>query len=1129
MSKLDSFRLFSRGTLTLFACSLFLTPAVAQEADVTADEEESIEEIVTTGSRIRKDTFSTTTPIQVLDTEEAERLGINSISELLQKATVASGEQIDASFNASAGQTNATETPPDGGVGSACINLRGLGCERTLVLINDKRLGLAGIRGAPPQPDINMIPIGMVEGVDILTGGLSTIYGADAVAGVVNVRLKKDFEGLSFTASTEQTEQEGGEIYQASLVGGVGSDVGNFTFGIEASRQERVTAVDRKSSECQRFFSYGYSQTLDGRIVNNCSSPFIDNYIIMSDNLVESGQISAAPGLPPLVERDQVRFWLTPGSSNIVDANGNPIPNFSSAWAFPDPCLTSDSLGCIDGNNPELRDGEAFNRFRFTPLGQDNYDREIADLWRPYERFSLVTNGHLDLGWGNNSEAYFEGYYFNRQNNVIGATEQQAPTVLGQVPLVDSRNIPLLCDPAITDRCVAGDTGEVRFVQNPLNPFGIDVSPIVTIGESVPQVFDTELQQSRLVAGLLGDLSQSGVWSYDVSVSYDRATGFVSQPILMENHLFYSTQNVGMLTEDDGNGGFVASGELTCSPPVRSDLAGVFTIPDCVVSDWLNPSIGGDPLNGLSGSFATQAEQDYLVQRRINRTVTETKQFMAFVFGDLFDFPGGGTVGTAFGVEYRVDAIDSQNDAVGVLGLNNAENPGQEGETRGERDTFDAYAEISAPVVVDASWANLFQIDAAIRFTDDENFGTDTVYKIGALWDINDYLSFSTSFNTSFRAPNLREQFLADQAGALAGSNDPCRQPAVDLIEPGPGKDRLIGNCILSGADPAVLGNSLTVAIPTTTGGAAGLDPETSESLTATLAFTQPWTDRFDFDVALTYFDIEIEDTVRSLDPQTIVRRCYFDAPDLASPFCDRVERNRPTAPPELNFISQVRAGFVNTGVETTQGYDVTTRLTMDIGRASVLWSTASTFLTERLSQEFKPTEADPDGSPIVDDVGRIGNPELTFQSTVSVGLGAWDVIWQARWFDDTQYFQGVPNPFYTDEDGNIIGGRYAGQAPLDVFDAGEYTEYQYVNSALIAESYGATASVTKAEGQMHHDLAVSYNAESFTVSLGINNVLDEAPPIISWDGGPNRNGAVTSARYDQIGRSYFMRLVANF
>ena len=1077
------------------AFSLFIMPAYAQDSP---GDREAVEEITVTGSRIARDTFSTTTPIQVLNTDEAMRIGITNISELLQKATVASGQQIDGSLNNNAGQTNASEAPPDGGVGSACINLRGLGCERTLVLVNGKRLGLAGIRGAPPQPDINMLPIGMVEGVDVLTGGLSTIYGADAVAGVVNVRLKKDFEGINFTVNSDLPEGAGGEIYQSSLVAGVGNDLGNITFGLEYSRQERVSAGDRSFSNCIR--RGAQNKTASGQVVSTCRSDFPDNWVVTASDLFASGQLFQADGqaVHPV---DATRLIYTPGSSNILDINGNPVAGFSTFAALPD--ATQDGLrGFPNAQRPFFLD-----RFRYTDgLVNDQFDRRIADLWRPFERFSLVMNGHVDPGWGNNSEVYFEGYYFNRQNKIIAATEQLFPTVLGQVPLVDSSNAPIL-----------DANGAVQLVNNPLNPFGVDVSPIVTL-DDVPQTFDTELQQIRLVTGLVGDLPFAPDWSYDVSASYDRATGFVAQPILLENHLFFATQSVGVVADANGN----PTDQVICGARVVNDLNGQFTLLPCVPADFLNPSIAGDSIT-TSGRFATQAERDYLVANRTNRTVTELTSLQAYVTGQLFDIPGGGTVGTAFGIEYREDAINSQNSAAGVLGLNAAENALQEGETIGKRTTFDAYVEFLAPIVVDASWADLFQVDVAGRFTDDENFGSDFVYKAGFLWDINEYVAFSSSFNTSFRAPNLREQFLADQAGALAGSADPCRQPAIDLIPPGPSRDRLVNNCILSGADVTVLGSSFTVAIPTSVGGAAGLNPETSESLTATLTLSQPWTDRFDFDVAVTYFDIEIEDTVRSLDPGTIVARCFTDQDNLASPFCDRVQRDRPTSPPDLNFISFVRAGFVNTGEETVSGFDLTTRLAADVGPTTVNWVTGSTFLQERLTQEFPPTEAEPGGSAIVDNVGRIGNPELTFQSTLGVELDAWNITWQARWFDDTQFPQGAPNPLITD-----VNGLINGQDPNDLFD--EWTNFGFFNSSQFdTDTLGPLRPVTEAESQWHHDLSVTYSSDRYSLTAGINNIFDEEPPLIDQAAGPNRNNAVTSGRYDQIGRSFFFLVNVDF
>ena len=1090
------------------AMSLCISPVQAQ--DDVADDEEVIEEIVTTGSRIRRDTFSTTTPIQVLDTAAAQRIGITSISELLQKSTAASGQSIDAGVATNAGQTNASEAPPEGGVGSACINLRGLGCERTLVLLNGKRLGVSGIRGAPPQPDINMIPIGMVEGVDLLTGGLSTVYGADAVAGVVNVRLKKDYEGINITVNSESPEDTGGEIYQASLVVGVGNDSGNFTFGMEYSRQERVRAGDRSYSDCLRVSNRGYSQGINGDIVNNCASWFPDNWVVPFTDMFASGVLARDDG-SEVHPTDAGNLIYTPGSSNIIyTATGLPVMGFSTFAAAPQ--IDSPTLG----TTPFLpTTGRELDRFYFTnSLYNDQLDRQNADLWRPYERFSLVLNGHIDLDWGNNSEAYFEGYYFNRQNKIIGATEQIFPTILGQAPLVDSFNNPIL-----------DANGAVQMVDNPMNPFPDNVSPIITL-DDLPQTFDVELQQVRLVAGLIGDLGSSDNWSYDVSASYDRGTGFVAQPILLENNLYLATQQIGVLAD------FVTglpTNQVVCGFRGVADVNGFFTQPNCVPADLLNMSVVGDQVTN-SGRFATQAERDFLIANRTNRTVTDTSTVEAYVFGDLFDLWNGEPVGSAFGIQYRLDQIKSQNSAIGVLGLNAAENALQEGETVGDRTTLDFYGEVSAPLLVGAPGADLLQLDLAVRFTDDENFGNETVYKAGLLWDINEYLSASASFNTSFRAPNLREQFLQDQAGALSGTADPCHNNTWILLDPGPARDRLLANCLLSGADPLILGTSFTVAIPTTLRGAAALKPETSDSFTATISASQPWSERFDFDVAVTYFDIQIDDAVRALDPGTIVTRCFNDQDNLASPFCDRVERIRPTSPPDAQFISLVTAGFINTGTESATGYDITSRFMMDFDELELIWTTAATIMDERKFQLFPASPELPNGSAQIDNVGRIGNPETTFQSTLGLNWRGWNIIWQTRYWSDTEFAQGAANPVITDSSGLCLRGCPAGTDPADSFD--EFTEFAYVNGFRILDSVGVngeTVLITEAEGQWHHDIGITYNFEMASITIGVNNLTDEEPPLISWGTGPTRNNAVSSARYDLVGRTAFAQFVMTF
>ena len=160
-------------------------PAYAQDADDAADqvielveevEEEESDTIVVTGSRLKKDTFNSIKPLQVIDFEETRELGLIDTIEILQTNEAAGGIQIDSSF---AGFVT------DNGPGSETINLRGLGPGRTLVLVNGRRLAPLGVEGAPTQPSINSIPSILVQNADLLLEGASSVYGSDAIAGVV--------------------------------------------------------------------------------------------------------------------------------------------------------------------------------------------------------------------------------------------------------------------------------------------------------------------------------------------------------------------------------------------------------------------------------------------------------------------------------------------------------------------------------------------------------------------------------------------------------------------------------------------------------------------------------------------------------------------------------------------------------------------------------------------------------------------------------------------------------------------------------------------------------------------------------------------------------------------------------
>jgi outer membrane cobalamin receptor len=144
-----------------------------------------------TGSRIRSANLESTTPVTQVTAQDVVTQGVTRIEDLVN--------QLPQAFAAQ------NVTVSNGSTGTATLNLRGLGAPRTLVLIDGRRMPYGGVTSASVAPDINQIPTSMIERVDILTGGASAVYGSDAVAGVVNFIMKKDFEGVEVTSPVQSS------------------------------------------------------------------------------------------------------------------------------------------------------------------------------------------------------------------------------------------------------------------------------------------------------------------------------------------------------------------------------------------------------------------------------------------------------------------------------------------------------------------------------------------------------------------------------------------------------------------------------------------------------------------------------------------------------------------------------------------------------------------------------------------------------------------------------------------------------------------------------------------------------------------------------------------------------------
>ena len=202
--------------------ALISTPSFAQDA---AAEEENGSEIIVTGSLITNPNLERSAPVNSTSSEEMELLQSNLAEELLREipGVVAS---IGSAVN-------------NGNGGASYVNLRGIGSNRNVVLLDGDRIVPAGFGG---QVDLNNIPLALVERVDVLTGGASTTYGADAVGGVVNFILKNDFSGLEAQVSEQLTEKGDGNVARADVTIGANFDDGrgNAVFGIGYQQADPV-------------------------------------------------------------------------------------------------------------------------------------------------------------------------------------------------------------------------------------------------------------------------------------------------------------------------------------------------------------------------------------------------------------------------------------------------------------------------------------------------------------------------------------------------------------------------------------------------------------------------------------------------------------------------------------------------------------------------------------------------------------------------------------------------------------------------------------------------------------------------------------------------------------------------
>lgn len=843
-------------------------PALAQDpaTDPTVTE---VEEIVITGSRIRLPDYVQSNPVVTVTQEQIAYSGVTNVTDLMR------------GFPALSGSFSSQDSADTGGQASAGLNLldlRNLGTDRTLVLINGRR-HVAGQPGSAAI-DTNTIPVGLIEGIEVLTGGASAVYGADGVSGVVNFTLRDDFEGVDVRAQAGVTEDGGGDSFFVSgLVGhNFHEGRGNVTFALEYADDEAVTQYDR-------------SYTRPGE------------RIVLAANPDDPGTFDPADDDPNILDNIPLRNlrYIDTSPGGVVYTNFNTATSLSGA--------------SFNGDGRPWQDG-IYNG-GFTMIGGDGslLDAFIDDLLPQLERTSL--NGTLNYEFAPQLNFFFEGKYVETQTAFLAQ-----PTYNYGIFVPED-------NPFIPDsiRADASTPGGLFGSDNGIY-VGRDNFDLGYTGR------DIERRTYRIATGFNGDLNEN--LNYEVSYVFGKTeidSLYLNDRINERWYAAIDSVDEGLFLNGVANGNIVCRSTLD---PTAVPVGDAFFQPQDPASfgTTFTPGAGSGcvPVN-IFGDGAVSAEAAaWINQDTMQNAEIEQEVFSAYLSGNTagwFNLPGG-PLGFAVGVEHRREssaAYASDIEKASYDAEYDISWAGQAQDVIGEFDVSEAYFEFNAPLLADLPLIQDLTLDAAYRFSDYSTAGETEAYKVGLRWRLNDWVMLRGTEARAVRAPNIGELFLpTSQTFALL--DDPCDSSNLDQGGPNRRANCIAALTALGVPDPASFQDTVSFSIEGEISGNDELEAETADTTTYGFVLT-PQRLLPGFSLSADYYEIDLRDAINAPSAQFILDQCY----DQSQPnqFCDLITRNDNAASPTFGSVNSFQQTVINVSNYVTSGYDFTARYQLDL------------------------------------------------------------------------------------------------------------------------------------------------------------------------------------------------------
>ena len=796
--------------------------AVSQGAQVTPEDEG----VVVVGSRIRRDRFNTADPVTVINRDAAVDAGFNSTAEVLQSVSVTGGTgQIGDTFGG---------LVVEGGGGVNTLGLRGLGPNRTLILLNGRRIAPAGTRGQVGAADLNVLPNAILDRIEVLNTGASSIYGSDAVAGVVNIVTLSKFNGLAVEAAVQAPEIGAGTAQRYSITAGTSGERFSILGSLELYDRNRITIGDQPWARCST------ERIRDGAGGPVGSGDFIDPATGQPKCFpLDSGGVTVNT-----IGTLQFGFGGIPLDDPSVAPGFGDLPGFNvycSRWR-PNAAVTGGQLPgfeCVSGflynpSDPGAGFGSSLNiRDTFAPSILQ------TDIISPTRNYTGYLTGTYDTDFFGNGQLYAEFLVHRRKSQQNGQR---------QFTIDYFADSPLLSQDLI-DRQGVGDNAGIRVFAD----YGIYQS-----------TQDEDFVKAS--AGFRGDLPFASSWRYDLYAAKSWSDGeYMFESILRDR--LQKSLNVVQAEDADGN---PIPGQFVCADPAGG----------CVAAPVLTADIVGGRFRQVAPDWF-----NYVTVDDVGHTKFREWTANLTVDGPLFRLPGGDAQG-AFGLEYRKSSIDdtpSTNSQIGNLAGFTSSLP-----TRGSDNVWEAFGEVELPVLRNVPFAEELTFNVSGRYTDYKSYGSDTTYKVGGLYSPTRWLALRGSYGTSYRAPALFEQFLGATSGFLPSNTDPCDDLA-SVNNP-----TVANRCLTVDNLPANFVQNNSVTVLQVGGAEANLKAETSKNLTFGTVFQPPLGSFGNFSLAVDYFRIEINDGVAQLSANTLLNGCYNGS---RPEYCVFIEREPFTIP----------------------------------------------------------------------------------------------------------------------------------------------------------------------------------------------------------------------------------------